>query len=74
MYAVTTNEDADHPLGFFILWPERRIVSADQIDTWYSDARANGELDDDGSATDPLDQALALDRVGLITLKMRNCD
>jgi hypothetical protein len=54
---------------FRILWPERRIVSAEQIAVWYDDARANGDLWKDAADTqDPHEQALALHDAGLITL------
>ena len=54
---------------FKILWPERRVVSAKQISIWYSDAQANGEIDDcDAGMTHANEQALALHRAGLITL------
>jgi hypothetical protein len=55
-------------MTFQIIHPERRTVTAAQIDSWYSDARANDELRDDGSATDPYDQAMALQDAGVITL------
>jgi hypothetical protein len=52
----------------WIIYPENRWVSANQIDSWYSDARADGRLSDDGTATDPYDQALVLQDIGDITL------
>lgn len=49
-----------------IVWPEKRIVTEEQIATWYSDAVANGEAT--AGITDPLKQALALDDAGIITV------
>lgn len=56
-------------MDFQILWPDRRRVSAAQINTWYDDAVANGEIEAlSGDATDR-DRALALDDAGLVTLQ-----
>lgn len=52
---------------FFILWPEQRYVTAAQIETWYSDAIANEEVDDLTCET-PADKAAELHHAGVITL------
>ena len=52
-----------------IIWPEYRVVSPRTIQGWYSDAKANNELNpEDRSFRKSEDQALALHRAGLITL------
>ena len=55
--------------SFFIVWPERRMVSATQVRCWYADAKCNGELDatECGHKCAP-EMAFALHRAGLITL------
>ena len=59
-------------MKFFILWPERRLVRREQIKSWYLDAVANGDLDDDADL-DPLvlthrEMAERLHQAGIITL------
>jgi hypothetical protein len=51
---------------FKILWPERRIVTANQIRTWYGDGVANGELA--AGLRDPDEMARELHSFGTITL------
>jgi len=51
---------------FQIIWPEKRVVSEDQIRTWYEDAVANEEATE--GFTDPHNMALELDSQGLISL------
>jgi hypothetical protein len=57
-------------MAFSILYPERRVVDSETILTWYQDALANGEVEDDfpTSPTDPHWAALLLHEAGLITL------
>jgi hypothetical protein len=55
---------------FEIIWPERRWVNAAKIETWFSDAVANGDLSEE-FATDVVDvedKARELDSLGYITL------
>ena len=57
------------PDRFQIIWPERRSVSTSQIEGWYDDAVANGEIDDDYLDAETVDRkAAALDDAGIITL------
>lgn len=51
---------------FRIIWPDSKLVSAETITGWYSDAVANGDCD--AGLTDVSDMALALDDAGLITI------
>lgn len=52
---------------FEIIWPERRWVSAEQIENWYLDAVANGEtLMQDGITSEGM--AKELHYIGHITL------
>jgi hypothetical protein len=54
---------------FWIVWPEQRFVSADQIRTWYSDAVANGEMAREYlDLTDVGRMAEGLSDAGMITL------
>jgi hypothetical protein len=52
---------------FLMIWPERRVLTAEQIEVWFDDAVANDELtkDEDDSVED---KAMALDSLGRITL------
>ena len=53
----------------FIIWPERRVLDARTVRTWFADAKANGELDpEDLEAKDTWEKARALHHAGLITL------
>lgn len=56
-------------MTFHIVYPERRIVSAKTIESWFRDAIANGEIDDEfaGCLTVQI-MARALDNAGIITL------
>jgi hypothetical protein len=51
---------------FQIIWPERRTISAAQIELWYIDATANGDIDHDHFTVEA--KAVALDDAGYITL------
>lgn len=51
---------------FAIIWPERKLVPAHRIRTWYEDAVVNGEVDVTGDTIEEM--ARALDDAGLITL------
>lgn len=56
--------------SFLIIWPENRVVTRKQMEVWFDDAVANNDLTKDdvcghGSVGD---KAMALHRVGLITL------
>jgi len=53
---------------FRILYPERRVVSAEKILTWYQDAVANGEVDDLG-AVSAIIAAQLLHEAGIITVE-----
>jgi hypothetical protein len=56
-------------LIYRIIWPERRTVSADKIETWYSDALANNEIAEAYKAAKTADDmAAALHDAGIITL------
>jgi hypothetical protein len=55
------------PMQFRIIWPERRLVSEQDISMWYQDAIDNGQLADEG-LTNPVEQAQALHQEGHITL------
>ena len=52
---------------FLMIWPERRVLTAEQIEVWFDDAVANDELtkDEDDSVED---KAMALHELGRITL------
>jgi hypothetical protein len=52
---------------FKIIWPERKNVTASQIEIWYDDAVANKEVEDVDCVT-PADKAAELNHAGLITL------
>ena len=52
---------------FLIIWPERRVLTAEQIEVWFDDAVANDELIKDEADTIE-DKAMALDSLGHITL------
>lgn len=52
---------------FVILWPEKRVVGAEQIKSWYSDAVANNQATKK-DLTDPMEMAHELHYVGIITL------
>jgi hypothetical protein len=54
-------------MQFTIIWPERRVVSEEQIKTWYLDAVDNGDVNNLG-VTDPKSMAMELHSAGLITL------
>jgi hypothetical protein len=57
--------------GVFVLWPEQKFVRPAQISSWYSDAVANEELDEDVGIPDDQwkKQAFALHKAGSITLQ-----
>ncbi len=65
--------------AFTIIWPDRRTLTAKQIETWYGDADANGELCPEDvydhrelrRAPTPAEMAMALHSAGLITLARR---
>ena len=59
---MTTNSKT-----FLMVWPEHRVVTAEQIEVWFDDAVANDELtkDEDDSVED---KAMALHELGRITL------
>jgi len=59
---MTTNSKT-----FLMIWPERRVVTAEQIEVWFDDAVANDELIKDEADTIE-DKAMALDSLGHITL------
>jgi len=59
---MTTNSKT-----FLMIWPERRVVTAEQIEGWFDDAVANDELIKDEADTIE-DKAMALDSLGHITL------
>jgi len=52
---------------FLMIWPERRVLTAEQIEVWFDDAVANDELTKDENDTIE-DKAMALDSLGRITL------
>jgi hypothetical protein len=52
---------------FFLLYPERKVVTATRILGWYSDALADGEVEGE-SDVDAFEAARILDEAGLITL------
>ena len=52
---------------FLMIWPERRVLTAEQIEVWFDDAVANDELTKDEDDTIE-DKAMALDSLGRITL------
>ncbi len=52
---------------FRIIYPERRVVSSEQILTWYTDAVSNEEVEDLGACS-AYQAAQALHEAGLITL------
>lgn len=53
---------------FFIVYPEKRVVSAQQIRTWYEDAVANGDYGIELGLNDPREMAATLSSCGHITL------
>jgi len=55
------------PKTFLMIWPERRVLTAEQIEVWFDDAVANDELTKDENDTIE-DKAMALDSLGRITL------
>lgn len=50
-----------------IIYPEKRVVSDEKMCVWYSDAVANGQVEDIGPVS-AYKAALHLHRAGLITL------
>ena len=52
---------------FLMIWPERRVLTAEQIEVWFDDAVANDELTKDEADTVE-DKAMALHELGRITL------
>lgn len=52
--------------GFFIVWPERRWISDDQMSRWYEDAVANEAVEP--GEQDVSAMARALHEAGEITL------
>ena len=55
--------------GVRIIWPERRFVSAEQIESWFADAVANNEIAPDRLSVKTIrEKAEALDDTGMITL------
>ncbi len=58
--------------GFFIVWPEKRLVSSAQIESWYADAVADNEMEDEYlDAKDLISKAQALHGMGYITLRQK---
>lgn len=57
----------NEPKTWLIIWPERRFVREWQIRTWYSDAVANGETEQN-DLKDPDEMARELQFIGTITL------
>jgi hypothetical protein len=57
-------------MQFTIIWPERRVVSEEQIKTWYNDAVDNGDLEP--GAPNAKVMAMELHSVGVITLGRDN--
>jgi hypothetical protein len=56
-------------LKFWIIWPENRFVSENQMKTWYFDAVANNEISREYlDLKDVSKMAAALNDAGLITL------
>src|ERR1700722_5452729 len=53
---------------FYILYPERRVVSTHPLARWYTDAVANGQVEDCGPCSVQA-AANALHQAGLITLQ-----
>jgi hypothetical protein len=54
--------------GFYIVYPEKRWVTAKQIHTWFEDALDNGEIADEYTAAKTaVERAKALDDAGLLT-------
>lgn len=51
-----------------LVYPERRVVSEDTIETWYSDALANGEVEPTPTEPSVFEKAAALDDSGIITI------
>jgi len=58
---------ANNSKEFLMIWPERRVLTAEQIEVWFDDAVANDELTKDEDDTIE-DKAMALDSLGRITL------
>lgn len=59
---MTTNSKT-----FLMIWPERRVLTAEQIEVWFDDAVSNDELTkDEGDSVE--DKAMALHQLGHITL------
>lgn len=54
---------------FRIMYPERRVVSDEMMCVWYSDAVANGEVEDNGFVS-AREAAKLLHEAGLITLQL----
>jgi hypothetical protein len=59
-------------MTYFIatVWPERRLVPADTIARWYTDAVANQEIAPPFTEN-VLEQAIALHDAGIITMQRR---
>lgn len=53
---------------FFILWPEVKSVSDKQIEVWFDDAVANGEIEFPEDGYNVEEKAKALHSNGVITL------
>lgn len=51
-----------------VIWPSDQYVTGSQINAWYQDAIANGELSPLPGYPDSLEKARALHNEGLITL------
>lgn len=55
--------------GVRIIWPERRFVSAEQIETWFADAVSNNMIASDRLSAKTIgEKAMALEDTGTITL------
>lgn len=54
---------------FYLVYPEKKIVTATKIMGWYSDAVANGECE--AGALDAMTAAQLLEDAGLITIGTR---
>ena len=54
---------------FDIIWPGERTVPGKQIEVWYSDAVANGDIEEIKEPLTLFEKASALHEVGHIILK-----
>ncbi len=59
--------------GIMIIWPERRWISAKQIESWFADGVTNNEIDPGYlHAKTTREMAAALSDAGIITLGRGN--